>query len=296
MKGAGEYLASSLKSAFGDSLTALRPLDGGTLSLCFVGELQGQTRFFKTHAVSAGRVTLQREAAILESTAEDRADVRLLKLQHGDQERIWLHMKSLRPCAALSPAMARDLVDSFEGPLAAIADYGLVPETDNIKLLLTEAETALEELSTQGLLSQVVQDKAQTCVARCNAHCADWSVQLCHGDLGPANIMTEGQDPLVVDWEDAFWGIPGYDYLYWLTFFNNRQWLLPEALGYTPIGRTNEVSLMVVILLLKSLLSVRNGSFRDNSVSLDARILEVLNLPTKPSCMLKLILECFVLN
>ena len=276
--GAAKYLATNLQSTFGDTLTGLRPLDGGTLSLCFVGQLQGQTRFFKTHAVSAGRVTLQREAAILESTAEDRADVHLLKLQHGDQERIWLHMKSLRPCQALSPAMARDLIDGFERPLAAIADYELVPETDNIKLLLTEAESALSELSTQGLLSQFVQDKAQTCVARCNAHCDEWSVQLCHGDLGPANIMTEGQSPLVVDWEDAFWGIPGYDYLYWLTFFNNRQWLLPEALGYTPLGRTNEVSLMVVILLLKSFISVRNGSFRTNKASFDERILEVLNL------------------
>ena len=35
----------------------------------------------------------------------------------------------------------------------------------------------------------------------------DFERCLCHGDFSPKNIMSCGDRPLAIDWEDAFWGV-----------------------------------------------------------------------------------------
>jgi hypothetical protein len=269
---------AQLQAALGTDLVGLHPITGGTLGICFEGELQGHRRFFKTHAVPAGRSTVEREVMLLKATAGDRIDARVLHVGDGDSRRIWLHTKVLQPSAPLTPAAVLNLIADYEAALCALDDFHQVPRADNIHLLLSEAELALVSLSNLNLLSPSVQEMASAYLARVRAVCNQFLLQLCHGDLGPANILTDEVSAVVVDWEDAFWGIAGYDYLYWLTFFSNRKWLLRDSLGHTPLGRSDEIAVMVLILLLKSQLSIRTGSYRHNSISFDQRLLEVIDL------------------
>jgi thiamine kinase-like enzyme len=272
-------LTSTLRRLYGADLIDLRPHPGGTHGICFIGELAGQERFFKTHALPSGRQTLEREAAFLGATAGDRADACLIESEVGSGARIWLHMRLLRPVDVLTPPVARQVICGYENGLSSsFPNSSPVPKTESIALLFPEAEAGLAMLTEQRLLSQTVHDQIRGYLDRLRSNYGSWPMQLCHGDLGPGNVLADKHGPVVIDWEDAFWGIAGYDYLYWLTFFNNRQWLTPQALGHTPWGHANEVALMVVILLLKCVLSVRDCSYHKNSISFDQRLREVINL------------------
>ena len=278
-----DVMSDSLKSVLISSLLEkgleeLKIFNRGTSGLCLVGDLQGQTRFFKTYLNSAGQKLLKREAALLEATSGKRTDVCILTVGSGDKVQTWLHMKLLRPCDNLPPEKVRGLVAGYEQALHSFSQDDLIPETDSTALLLREAQVGLETLADQELISQSLHIQVLACLEQIEIHCSEWPKQLCHGDLGSANIMADIDGSVAIDWEDAFWGVAGYDYLYWLTFFNNRRWLSSEYLGYTGLGLYNEVALMVMILILKSFLSLRNGSYIKNCMSFDQRIREVLDI------------------
>jgi hypothetical protein len=102
---------------------------------------------------------------------------------------------------------------------------------------------------------------------------------LSHGDFGPKNVMVRGAVPLAIDWEDAFWGIAGYDYLYWLTFMENRPFLQSAAFGRTGLGPDVERAILALVVLLKSYLAFCSGAYLDHAVPIQARIAEILELP-----------------
>lgn len=271
-------LLASLHALFMGDLVDIQPLPGGTLGTCFVGVLSGQRRIFKTHLVRAGKQTLEREAIFLNAVAGVRVDACLVHAATEVADRTWLHMKMLHQSDVLTPLAVLKLIADYEAALHAFPQANLVPQEDNLNLLLAEAEAGLDLLAGMRLLLFDVQRHIRRSLNRIRSNCDAWPRQLCHGDLGPANIMADEQGPLAIDWEDAFWGVAGYDYLCWLTFFNNRPLLSRDALGHTPLGKANEVDLMVMILLLKSVLSVRNRSYLCNSISFDQRLLEVISL------------------
>ncbi len=271
-------LVAGLQAKLGETLVGLHPLDGGTLGVIFSGVIDGSEHCFKTHAVPAGQLTLRREYAFLRETARGRADAHLIIIDGQTETRTWLQTKLLHSCNELSPATIRNLVGNYEAKLPGGIGLDLVPAEDNIHLLLKNAEEALAVLSRKHLISEGIASEAKARLSYLHAISSEWKLQLCHGDLGPANIMCDDIGPVVIDWEDAFWGIAGYDYLYWLTFFSNRRWLAPDVLGHTPWERSGEVALMTMILLLKCLLSIRDGSYQGNKISFDQRLMEVITL------------------
>lgn len=267
-----------LQNVFGSALVGLRPVAGGTLGICFQGELYGRPRFFKTHAMSAGSTALKREAVLLSAAGKDHVDPQIVDVPFAGGSRTWLHMKVLRPCNGLNPDEVRNMISHYELHLAKLTNTELTLTDDNIYLLLKEAEDALVFLAANSMISKSIERIAHQKIDGLQLSSGEWRLQLCHGDLGPANILLDENVPVVIDWEDAFWGIAGYDYLFWLTFFSNRKWLVPAALGHTPWGRSIEVAMMVAILLLKSRLSVQDGSYRRNIISFDQRLSEVIDL------------------
>lgn len=271
-------IKQDLTDFFGANLAELRLVTGGTLSVCFEGKLHGSPRFFKTHTMPSGRETIRREAAFLKVTAPD-VQARLTHIEGDTSGRVWLHTKKLEPCRQLIPTEIRDLIEGYEEGLricTRLTDQ--VPSGHNIHMLLLEAESAAVFMADRNLLSLTVRDAVHSSIERVKFLCSDRPLQLCHGDLGPANIMVDDDVPVALDWEDVFWGIAGYDYLYWLTFFGNRRWLTRESLGHTPLKRADEIAVMVVILLLKSFISVRNDNYHHNTITMDQRLLEVINL------------------
>lgn len=273
-----QSLALGLQTTLGSDLADLQPMTGGTLGVLFSGVLAGKKRCFKTNGVQSGDAILIREHAFLQATLGDRADAVLIRKQESGAGRIWLHMKELQRCGETSPVRIEELVGHYETALRGEIDSSLVPSQDNIYLLLDHADLAIKLLHDHNLISRTVQAESESRLTHLRSISGSWDLRVCHGDLGPANVLCDDQGPAAIDWEDAFWGIEGYDYLYWLTFFSNRRWLSPASLGRTPWGKSTEVSIMVMILLLKCMLSVRDRSYFSNKISFDTRLMEVSEL------------------
>lgn len=271
--------ASTVLDKIGMGQAELQRVNSGTLSACFIAEQAGRCRFLKTNLSANGHRTLLKEGAILSAVYPEGLDAQCIESDDAKGSRIWLAMNALRyPDIEYKTDGLWDLLNVLSSNLAGLKAETLIPRDDSIYTLLGEAWGALDNLSNHDLLSPDFQEEVQEHLARVQDRIDGHEPRVCHGDLGPRNLMSDGIRTYAIDWEDAFWGVQGYDYLYWLTFFENRKHYTGNILGKTPLGKSLEISIMVMILLLKSELSFRNQSYLSNSLSINQRIQEVLAL------------------
>jgi aminoglycoside phosphotransferase (APT) family kinase protein len=257
----------------------VRRIDTGTLSAAFIARSTGQDWFLKTHLADSGRKTLAKEAALLAHLYADTLSAHSQAFGEGEGARVWLKMHALRELdAATTPTEILRLTASVHLSLKAASKAVTVAENDTLEHLAALAWSALDELARRELLSVETRRSVVRHLRLVQDRIGSHEPVLCHGDLGPKNLMTDGHQLFAIDWEDAFVGVQGYDYLFWLTFFTNRRHLTAEALGVTGLGRELEQALLVMILLLKSELSRRDGSHAGHALSFDQRIGEVLVL------------------
>lgn len=101
---------------------------------------------------------------------------------------------------------------------------------------------------------------------------------VCHGDLSNVNIARVDDKYVFLDWEDAMIGLPDYDLLYWLTFFSQRKYYSSSLFYDLGIDERYGKDIMVMILLVKSYLSYLNGSYKNNRLSTQERILEIIRM------------------
>ncbi|PSO16144.1 phosphotransferase [Bradyrhizobium sp. MOS003] len=254
------------------------PAPGGTLGACYDADISGEKRFLKTHLPGArARANLAKEAVILEqlygnSIVLDRFEIPLA----DGAARLCLMMPALVPQAAPTPAAdAAAMASACSERLKDWQPDGLV----SFDHYLASAPEALKTLSSRGLLDRAAATEVRRLIALLGDGLADLPEALCHGDFGPKNIMLQGSVRRVIDWEDAFRGIAGYDYLYWLTFMENRPFLQEAAFGRTGLSPDVERAILVLVVLLKSYLAVLSGEHLKHAVSAEDRIAEILNLP-----------------
>ena len=100
----------------------------------------------------------------------------------------------------------------------------------------------------------------------------------CHGDLSDKNIMLKDGHQIVIDWEDAMLGSNKFDLGYWLTFMNQRKYYQTREFKNFLGVEKDIFFFMVLVLLLKSYLSVLDGSISKNKVSVQERIEELYDL------------------
>lgn len=271
--------ASSVLLEIGFSDAAVSRVDTGTLSATFIVEKEEQRWFLKTHLDRHGQKTLLKESAILAAVYPEELSPKFVEVGNGEGKQDWLMMKALNP---LQTGFNVDESNRFEtdlaGRLQGFKNVVLVPEEDSIAALQAEAWTALDNLSSHNLISSDIQRTVRLHLTRIENEIGNFAPCLCHGDLGPKNLMTDGRQVFAIDWEDAFWGVEGYDFLFWLTFFSNRRYYSPGIFGKTPLGKPLELAVLVMILLLKSELSFRDGSYLANSLSFNQRIQEIISL------------------
>lgn len=257
------------------------PAAGGTLGVCFHAKLPGEQRFLKTHLPGArARANLAKEAQILLHLYRDVISLDVFEMRAPDGSmRLCLLMPELTALAApMRPEEAAAISRECDERLGeyrpeACASLG------NLEQYLACARHALTTLLDCGLLEKETATEVRRLIDQLEGYIADQPRRLCHGDFGPKNIMTIGTQPIVIDWEDAFWGVAGYDYLYWLTFMENRPFLRVATFGKT--GHTQEVerAILALVVTLKSFLAVRAGTYANHRLSIQSRLLEVLNLP-----------------
>lgn len=253
-------------------VSELTPISGGTLGAVFLFRSDGKCRFAKTYTITSGASALSREGRILQSLYGERLG--LDQLQIGD--RLWLVMRALSQLPApLDPTevlrLNAWLAPRLNGPVITAA----VPPDEHFGRFLFESRRALAALidgSHLGFEAENIAASSLDCLERELPECP---LVVCHGDLSAANIMCDDCGPVVIDWEDAFWGIEGYDYLFWLTFMAQRTHYSPAMFGRTPWRREVEISVLISIILLKSYVAILNGSHVHHSLSFDRRILEI---------------------
>jgi hypothetical protein len=254
----------------------ITPAAGGTLGVCFDADFAGERRFLKTHLPGA-RASLAREADALAQLYGKAIVIDRFEIPLADgTARLCLLMPALTPLAGpLDPADAAALAEACGQRLKDWRPDGLA----SFEQHLASAAEALKTLSDRGLLEQASAAEVRRLVALLGDRRADFPEALCHGDFGPKNIMRQAGALRVIDWEDAFHGIAGYDYLYWLTFMENRPFLQTAAFGRTGLSPDVERAILVLVVLLKSYLAVLSGEHLKHAVSAQARIAEILDLP-----------------
>jgi len=275
-----EALWRTLERHFCEENARVTPVSAGTLSVCFRLDLAGAPRFLKTHMQGAvARANLAKEIAILQrlyghEVVRDSFEVVPAK---GDV-RLSMLMTMLTPLpspmdADAALATVRDLAAQFgnwrPAELAARWDF---------ENYIVHGERAVSALKDQAFLGARTAGEFIVLLKLLRAKLDSLPRSLCHGDFGPKNIMTDGERPVAIDWEDAFWGVRGYDYLYWLTFMDNRAFMLNAAYGRTGLDREIERAILAIVVLLKSFLAVKSGAYLSHAVPIEMRITEVLEL------------------
>ncbi|BBO11176.1 MULTISPECIES: phosphotransferase family protein [Bradyrhizobium] len=256
---------------------SVTPALGGTLGICFDAVIAGEKRFLKTHLPGPdARGSLTREADILVRLYGTAIVLGRFEAPLADgTSRLCLLMPALTPLSApIEPANAiatiRECSQRFgdwrPDDLPAFEQY------------LASAARALKTLSERGLLSHASAAELRRLIARLEDRLPSPPQTVCHGDFGPKNIMLEGNVSRVIDWEDAFLGIAGYDYLYWLTFMENRPFLQTAAFGRTGLPGEIERAILALVVLLKSYLAVCSGAYLKHAVSPQERIAEIIEL------------------
>lgn len=172
---------------------------------------------------------------------------------------------------------ALELIDSYNQRLFVVSDskpyvgYSL----DDL-INVSKDELVFLENSTE--LSRTFCELLKENISNLEQDLSVYDKVICHGDFGDNNIMRSDDGSLIViDWEDAFTGIKGYDFLYWLTFFGHRKFYSSDIFKQSGISCRDARGLLTVIMIIKTALTVYSGLNKNNSISSEERIAEMLS-------------------
>lgn len=257
---------------------SLSALDGGTLGVVYRCEgLTSAPVFVKTHLLGKKyQNTLEKEYFIFKSIYDDTlyCDRISIQMENG-AERTFLLMDWLCPIQEMS----------IENILKIIGQFGKIDQSKleafdmyDIAELLAEAKSALLEMAAKGFYSLQIAQRAESALWDLEQYLLTAPRVLCHGDLSDKNIMLDPQQAsIALDWEDAFWGIEGYDYLYWLTFFNHRKYYsMKNVFSLSSLPREIVTGVLIMILLVKNAISYHSGDYVNNTLSMEKRLEEIL--------------------
>ncbi|WP_159107145.1 aminoglycoside phosphotransferase family protein [Azospirillum sp. B4] len=267
---------SSIGALFHGRLRECRPAARGTLNICFLADLDGHAVVLKTHLAPDGRESLRREAALAQAAYGGS-----LVIDYRDAPdpaigaRGWLIMPALRPLGGdMEPEVVRRMAQMF-----GRRQWLATPDKDDdLALRVREGRVGLQHLHHSGLVDATLSARAARHLAFLEERLDEFPKVVCHGDLGPKNILSGQDGPVAIDWEDAFWGPEGYDFLYWLTFIGNRRHCHRGNLGSSPLGSDAEISVLTLIVVLKSYLSVISGEHINNRISISSRLADIMEV------------------
>jgi hypothetical protein len=244
-------------------------------------EVAGTRRFLKTHLPGdQTRTNLAKEAEILRKIYGDAVVLESVEVPlEGAAARLCLLMTELSHLTSpMGPAQTAAMVTHYAELLQGYRPANLQQNWD-LEHYIAHGREAITTLRDRNLLAPHTAESLETLLTSLEDALDALPRALCHGDLGPKNIMSNGSQFIVIDWEDAFWGVAGYDYLYWLTFMDNQLHLRHTAFGRTGIDPAIERAILALVVLLKSVLSVRSGAHLRNKLPIEERIAQVLAIP-----------------
>lgn len=252
----------------------LTPGAKGTLGLTYLCQDSLGTSFIKSHLPGKlYRDALKRESFLLQQANPDSLRVQEHSVLIQGEEQLYLEMDVLSEMTDVSPADSRAIIRKYSWELASVPASA---EMASLQDLCTAARTECRVLRDHGLFSDSACLRCLNDLDDLMNTLPELSPCICHGDLGDRNLMQNAAgNPVVIDWEDSFWGCAGYDYLYWLTFFNHRKYYSPAVFQVDGLTSLQARSIITMILVIKSAISFYNGSYRNNAMGLEDRLLEI---------------------
>jgi hypothetical protein len=257
-------------------------LSGGASNLTFLrrrGNEESVLRFF-------GRGTPARDESLAEADilrACFPANCRVECLEISDQELALLEMTVLTQ-ARPSPVEVWKLQVHFPSAISSSGLESLFSLERDISALGARARLALAIFASDGQLSASEVARSTSLLTNLEDFLVAEPRVPCHGDLSPGNVLQDSslsgdQSGLVaIDWEDRFWGVRDYDFLYWLTFMSNARHLSSESLRISRQPHETSVALVLMIVIIKELIAVSAGVARDGRKPPADRIRAVLDL------------------
>lgn len=260
---------------------SILPFEGGTLGRLFSVSEAKKKKILKSYSpTEEGKSNFSKEISLLIYLYKDILDIEVFDslLNHSPCDFfIVTHLNY--PSLSIIPSVILKLTEECDKKLRNFLDGYLIQEKYNFKYLLQEAIKSSNKLLHLGLIDSAFEKKIKKYFFILEELANYARPVICHGDLSPMNIMTNDKENLIViDWEDAFWGIEGYDYLYWLTFYSNRKYYSTDVLGKTIWSKEQEIAILILVIILKCELSFRWGNHHKNKLSFNDRILEILYL------------------
>lgn len=255
---------------------------GGTLGIFFFADLEGKRKFIKTHLPGKNnRANIVKEIKILDALYGDLMIIQNVESALGEDEFTFLIMDQLTVLSERPNLKTmREIINEYNRKLDNVFDcIGQNQSEYSFQQICDEAVNAAKILAAERLISYEIYCQSLECIQRYSEIKEPYS--LCHGDLSNKNLMLKDDKLVVIDWEDAFWGIRNYDLYYWLTFFDQRRYYSLKEFTNNQIDIRECIDCMATVTILKCFLSYKNGTYKDYSLSFNQRMLEILNINNK---------------
>jgi thiamine kinase-like enzyme len=238
----------------GSKLENIEQLTKGTLGLSYLAKINGTPIFLKTHIDTIeSRENILKEIAIYKNYYSSTLNFININIKSNKKKEIqsWLCMNILHQnFNTIQPELVLNIIDNFPH-INIIQKSELQFLLHNFDLLICEGFKALALLKDKKYISKDNVSIITKLLKKIEYSYEYFEMVLCHGDLGPQNLMQYDNQYIAIDWEDAFYGPKGYDYLYWLTFFNNRRFYNKATLERSGYDIKLSVALMCLIILIK---------------------------------------------
>lgn len=262
---------------WGNEDVCLEDIGGGTLGITFLcNGLKEFPIFLKTHLSNTiYKTALRKEFQIMKSVYGEEMFLEYLSIPaENSTESIFLLMDYLKPGCNMSKEDITEIIGQYSNhDTLQFNGKGMY----DIQELLIEAKKSLCDLDEKGFYSANIVKIAQILLNELESYLVSSTRIICHGDLADKNIMlTSDNKKILLDWEDAFWGVDGYDYLYWLTFFSHRKFYNDSEIFELP-GLLPEIAagILTLIVLIKNAISYYSGKYMNNTLSMNDRLKEI---------------------
>lgn len=250
----------------------IRP--GGTLGIFFEAQIANKRKFIKTHmAETMQKQNLIKELEILKALYADELGIDSFIINDNGFEKLFMIMDYLdgTECEgdiSFIEKITRQYSEKLKCVNPNVVNYDM---NDLYRASIKSYETLIEK----DLITAENALECERTIARFSVY-ASLEKVLCHGDLSNVNIMNKDGKIFVIDWEDAMWAYPGYDILYWLTFYSQRKYYTKYLFEELKIEKQFGKDMMLLIILIKSFMSYKNKSYLTNKLSINDRITEII--------------------